>query len=60
MAKRKTAIDRAIDLIDKDIAVVEGQLEVLRATRSRLEGQREPEAATNAAKRGHPEGGRGI
>ena len=43
MAKRKTAIDRAIEGIDRDIEQVEGQLAVLHATRARLVAQQVPD-----------------
>ena len=57
MAKRKTQIDHAIDLIDADIAICESQLAVLRAARLRLAQQQE-QVATKT--KGHPEGGKGI
>ena len=58
MAKRKTQIDLALDLLDVDVAICEGQLAVLRAARVRLEQQQRDHAA--AKTKGHPEGGKGI
>jgi hypothetical protein len=59
-AKRKTAIDKAIDVIDNDISVVEGQLMVLRAARERLVQQQAPSTNGKAPEQGHTEGGHGI
>jgi hypothetical protein len=55
MTKRKTAIDRAVEQIDKDIATAEAQLEVLRAARVRIDSQRVNTTTVKAAE-GHPEG----
>jgi hypothetical protein len=57
--RKKTNLERAIDVIDRDIAQAESQLAVLHATRARLVAQQDVERPPETP-RGHPEGGKGI
>jgi hypothetical protein len=53
MAKRKTAIDKAIENVDQKIADHHADIKALELARAHLVAQQNEQ-------RGHPEGGRGI
>jgi hypothetical protein len=53
MAKRKTAVDRAIETVDQKIAEARDTIKALELARAHLVDQQREQ-------RGHPEGGRGI
>jgi hypothetical protein len=53
VAKRKTAIDKAIDTVDEKIAAHRAEIQALELARAHLVEQQR-------AQRGHTEGGRGV